>query len=162
MQKKRAEKAARAEIQARQQHTAEDTIHSGNNNENLNPDKLPQDDGEAGEEWIILERCTCGEPKEGFACDGSTFGEEVPKSLLKLDYNLTAEIYDDNSIAGREKHHARGGTVEPNSQWVRFRKRTEDVLSIALRLGYLGARWMLPTPSGLVEDVVETLEEGLE
>lgn len=127
------------------------------------------------EDWVILEKCACGEgcyaiPEVPVKINehhgevhtvpeklaNQNLDVEIPHSLVKLEYNLTAEV------SGSDEHECPPKNNEQQEKgFTAYRKGAGEMLFKGARWGYFGARSILPVlPLGL-EDMVETLEEGM-
>lgn len=124
------------------------------------------------EDWVIVERCVCGEtcyfpsesvpPGQQFKSftltseqKSSFLATEVPQPLVPVEYNLTAEV---TGSIDREN------PVQPQNkidEITTHGNNTGDVLFQVAKWGYFGVRWMIQPALGLVDDMVATLENGM-
>jgi len=146
-------------------------LHSNSNPKTENRvSLLPGDDTE---DWVILERCTCGETIN-FTSDTEPHGREskgvtldaeqtncfrpteVPQSLVPVEYNLTSEVpvCTGNQSSAQSKSEEENEITEEGND-------IGDVLFQGATWGYLGARWIIPPVPGVVEDMVATLQRGM-
>ena len=123
--------------------------------------------GDDAEDWVLLEKCTCGETRYATSDTASFPGREskdvtltseqtnhflpieVPQSLVPVEYNLTAEV----PVSTGNEDPAQSRTDENTD--------IRELLFQGATWSYLGIRWITPPVPGAVEDMVATLQSGM-
>lgn len=131
--------------------------------------------GDDTENWVILEKCPCGETRcvtsdttaprrESKDVDDNPSTElqnhflptEVPQSLVPVEYNLTAE---DPVCPGNE--NPAQSTNEEDDGITMDGRAIGAVLFQGATWIYLGVRWIIPPVPGVVEEMIATLQSGM-